>query len=115
MPDPVAFLQERICCQQIPRVIVPRDTFQAPVFPVLRFPAFQNRESDLNVGIIHLVVPEDEVAFQFSDLAHADHIVFARCVRVNDVFKGGAEIDPVIRIQSIVERKIRKLVLFFTL
>ena len=113
MYDAVPFLKQRVGRQQKFRIIIVLYAFKRSVLSVLGLTALEDRIRHLNVGIIHLVVAENKVAFKPAYPADAYHIIPARSVSVNDIFNDRSEIDPVVSVICVIERQIRQIVFLF--
>ena len=108
----VSLLQKSVGREQIFRIIIVLYAFKRSVLSVLGLTALEDCIRHLNVGIIHLVVAENKVAFKPADPADAYHIIPARSVSVNDIFKDRSEIDPVVSVICVIERQIRQIVFY---
>lgn len=111
---PAAFLLEPVRCQQVFRVIIAY-LLQRAVLPILGLAALCDRISDLNVGIIQIPIPENEVAFQFADPADADLVSAAFRVEMHNVFEYGTVVHAVIRIIAEIEAQVGNIVFLFAL
>ena len=102
MDDPAPFLKQVVRRHDVLGVIVV-DRLKGTVFPVFGLLAREDRHSDLDVGIVHLRAPQDEIAFEAADPSDADGASFALSVEVDDVLKAWAVVDPVVRVQGKIE------------
>lgn len=68
-------LNEIVPCQQIFGIII-ADAFKRTILAFFRIEAVHYRHSYLHIGIIHIILTQYEVTFQFSDPADTDIITF---------------------------------------
>lgn len=67
MDDPVSFLKQTVGGKKIFGIIIPCSLLQQSVFSVFGIFAFENRKGDLNIGIVHFIISENEVTFQLAN------------------------------------------------
>ena len=91
--------------------IVVCDLFQRPVFTLFRFPAVHDRHGHLHISILHLLITQDEIAFQFADSANAYRVVLGSCIGINDILQNRTIVDAVIRVHGKVESAVGQIVL----
>jgi len=73
VPDPISPL-DHISSGHDEFGIIVCDLFQRPVLTLFCFPAVHDRHGHLNISVLHLLIPQDEIAFQFADPANAYRI-----------------------------------------
>ena len=113
MLNTIAMLQQVVGSHHIFGVVIPY-VFKWPVFPLFSLPALKNCIGDLNIGIIHFVVPKDEIAFKLADPANAHSVSQAFCVKEYYVFQNRSKMDAVICVRGIIKTEVCDVILFFS-
>ena len=112
VPDPIALL-DHISSGHDEFGIIVYNLFQRPVFAVFRFTAIHDRHSHLYISILHLLITQDEIAFQFADSSNAYRVVLGSCIGINDILQYRTIVDAVIRVHGKVESAVGQIVLLF--
>ena len=95
--------------------IVVADFLQWRILPVLRGLVGHHRHGDLGVRIVRIALTKNEVAFKRANASDADRIAVGARIDVNDIFKRGTVVDPIVRVGCEIKTKVRevKLLLVF--
>ena len=94
MPDPISLL-DHVAPGHDKFGIIVSDLFQRSVLAIFCFPAVHDRHGHLHISILHLLITQDEIAFQFADSANACRIVPGSCIGINDIFQNRTIVDAV--------------------
>ena len=86
MDDPVSFLKQTVGGKNIFGIIIPCNLLQRSVFSVFGIFAFENRKGDLNIGIVHFIISENEVTFQLANPSDTYHIVHAGSIIISSSY-----------------------------
>ena len=84
MFDAIAILQQVIGGEDIFRIVV-CNAFKRRIFSVFRAFAFADRIGDLHIAIVELIIPQNEIAFQFAYPADTHRIVKAFGIYIHHV------------------------------
>ena len=111
MEDTIPLLQQEGKGQHVFRVVV-LDFFQGTIFPLFRFipslfiffPVY--RTGHLNVFVIQRRALQNEIHFEFADSTHADLILFAPRVPIDDIFEHRALMNTPIHVRGKIEAQI---------
>ncbi len=99
MPDPISPL-DYVTPGHDKFGIIVCDLFQRSVFTLFRFTAVHDRHGHLNIGILHLLIAQDEITFQLADSANAYRIILGFCIGINDILQYRTVVDAVIRVHG---------------
>lgn len=110
MDDAVPLLNGIASRQQVLGIVV-FNLLERAVFALLGGLVGHDGHCDLNVCIVHLWVPQDEIALQLSNASNTDLATLRESVAINDVLEDGSVVDAVIGVEDEVEAQVRQVVL----